>query len=209
MIYNYVIRGCYMIKGILYSCIHLFSEFVIFFLWKSQRKKLKKIGNDSNVLGLPYIQGYKYICIGDNFSAGKDVRLEAWDRYEKQKFSPRIIIGDNVTFTGRDYISCIDTVQIGNGCLFGRDVFIADNSHGDLSIEQMKIRPQKRPLSSKGPVLIGENVWVGRQVTILSGVKIGNNAIIGANSIVNTDIPENALVVGSPAKVVRIIKDNR
>ena len=68
------------------------------------------------------------------------------------------------------------------------------------------IPPAKRSLTSKGPVKIGKNVWVCRQVTILSGVSIGENSIIGANSVVNKDIPPNCVAAGNPAVVVKTIK---
>lgn len=192
-----------MFQGLFYSIYSFNHRYFVDLLWRSQRKKLCKIGKGSYVAELPYIHGYQYIRIGDSFNIGKDIRMEAWDKYEQQVFCPSIIIGNDVTFTGRDYISCIDKVVIGDGCLFGRDVFITDNSHGDLSSEQSKIRPQKRPLSSKGPVIIGKNVWIGRQVTILSGVKVGDNSIIGANSVVNKDVPPNSIVAGCPATIIK------
>lgn len=56
------------------------------------------------------------------------------------------------------------------------------------------------------PITIKNNVWIGGNVCILGGVVIGNNAIIGAGSVVDHDVPDNAVVVGNPAKVIRIIK---
>lgn len=176
-------------------------------VWKSQRKKIKQIGKASSVLEPLYIIGYEYISIGDSFYAGKDVRIEAWDNYKGQVFSPRVHIGNNVTFTDRCYLSCIDSIDIGNGVLLGRDVFITDNSHGDSST-QMIMPPIQRPLTSKGSVRIGDNVWVGRQSTILSGVTIGNNSIIGANTLVNRDVPANCVAVGNPLRIIRKDCDN-
>lgn len=53
-------------------------------------------------------------------------------------------------------------------------------------------------------VIIGNNVWIGAKATILLGITIGDNAIIGANSLVNKDVPEGAIVGGVPAKVIRM-----
>jgi len=58
-------------------------------------------------------------------------------------------------------------------------------------------------LSSKGPIIIKKNVWIGDSVCILSGVIVGENAIIGANSVVTKDIPANSVVAGVPARVIR------
>ena len=187
----------------LYSC--LYRKFVAV-LWNSQQKKFKAIGKSCGVLELPYVMGYNYIEIGDSFSCGKDVRIEAWDCYGKQEFSPRISIGNNVTFTDRCYISCVDRVDIGDGVLLGRDVFITDNSHGASKQDMLNIQPLRRPLTTKGPVIIGKNVWIGRQVTVLSGVTIGENTIIGANSVVNKDIPANCVAAGNPAIVLKQIE---
>ena len=56
------------------------------------------------------------------------------------------------------------------------------------------------------PVVIGSNVWISDKVTITKGVKICDNVVIGANSVVTKDIPSNSLAVGVPAKVIRVIK---
>ena len=56
---------------------------------------------------------------------------------------------------------------------------------------------------SKGPVIIEDNVWIGEGVVILPNVRIGKSAIIGANSVVNADVPANAVIGGIPAKIIR------
>lgn len=190
-------------KGLFFRSYKKIYTFFIRQLWKSQRKLLKHIGIGSSVLNLPNIVGYRYISIGDYFYAGRDVRIEAWDKYLHQVFDPEIIIGNNVTFTDRCYLSCISRIEIGDGVLLGRDVFITDNSHGETSQISIEKKPILRDLTTKGPVKIGNNVWVGRQVTIFSGVSIGENSIIGANSVVNKSIPANCVAVGNPAVVIK------
>jgi acetyltransferase-like isoleucine patch superfamily enzyme len=56
----------------------------------------------------------------------------------------------------------------------------------------------------KGGVDIGENCWIGARATILDGVTVGKNAVIGAHSLVKDDVPENAVVAGTPAKVIKV-----
>lgn len=193
-------------KGLLFRCCKELHNVWIRILWIDQRKTFKSIGKGGSVLELPYVNGAKYIEIGNNFYCGKDVRLEAWEKYGNQHFTPQIIIGDNVIFTDRCYLSCIDRIEIGDGVLLGRDVFIADNSHGDSTCKMIRLSPAERPLTSKGAVVIGKNVWIGRQVTVLSGVTIGENSIIGANSVVNKDIPPNCVAAGNPAKIVKYLE---
>ena len=64
----------------------------------------------------------------------------------------------------------------------------------------------KRPLHSKGPIIIEDNVWVGENVCILENVRIGKCSIIGANAVVTHDIPPYSIAVGVPAKVIKKIK---
>ena len=174
-------------------------------VWNCFKLKFKQIGNNSRCGNFPNIHGYEFIEIGDNFSGGSNLCLECWDSYRNsgKEYKPELIIGDNVTFTSDTQISCLDKIIIGDGCLFGRHVYVSDNTHGKSDYTDLDITPVERELSSKGPVIIGKNVWIGRCSTILSGVTIGDNAIIGANSVVNANVPSNSVVAGVPAKIIK------
>mgnify|MGYP002530840521 CR=1 FL=1 len=176
--------------------------------WKIKKKELKKCGA-KGYMG----EGFKlispqYISIGEQFHAGRDCQLCAFDSYQGKKHenSPEIIIGNQVTITDRCYISCINKIEIGNGCLFGINTFITDNYHGKGLLEELKIPPNQRKLFSKGPVIIGSNVWTGRNVCIMPGVKIGDGAVIGANAVVTHDIPANSVAAGVPARIIKQIE---
>jgi acetyltransferase-like isoleucine patch superfamily enzyme len=106
-------------------------------------------------------------------------------------------------------------VEIGAFCSFGPDVLFlckADHPTETVSTFPMESRffgPNSRKatrsyLRSKGPIRVGNDVWAGARVTILSGVTIGNGAIIAAGSVVTRDVPPYALTAGVPAKVKRI-----
>lgn len=88
-------------------------------------------------------------------------------------------------------------IYIGDGALIGHNTVLATLNHGLLPEERHDLIPR--------PIHIGKNVWIGSNSTVLSGVTIGDNAIIGAGSVVTKDIPENMIAVGSPAKVIRSI----
>lgn len=171
--------------------------------WRSTSKNLAYVGKHCYVDKGLQLRGAKYINIGDRFCAGKGITLQAWDSYESQKFSPQIIIGNDVMLTDYVQISCIDKVVLGDNLLVGQDVYISDNSHGSTDKYALDAPPLKRPLTSKGPVIIGKNVWIGRGAVILSGVTIGDNAIIAANSVVTKDVPANSVVAGVPAKQIK------
>lgn len=82
--------------------------------------------------------------------------------------------------------------------MIGSDVQIIDHGHGMR--RDTSIRLQKAEI---GTVEIGNDVWIGAGAKILVNVKIGNGAVIGANAVVTSDIPEYAIAVGSPARVVK------
>jgi len=150
-----------------------------------------------------YIIGGKYISLGANFTCESRCRIEAWDYHNGVVFSPSILIGSNVSFSYNCHIGAINQIIIKDNVLIGSNVFITDHSHGNVTIEELNIPPTKRKLFSKGPVIIEENVWIGENATILPGVTIGKNSIIGAYTLVAKSIPSNSVAVGNPARVVR------
>lgn len=129
--------------------------------------------------------------------------MSAWSKYRGQHFNPQIIIGNNCSFRMFNHITCINSIKIGNNFLSGCYVTISDNNHGN-GIDDLDLNPLERLLCSKGPIVIGNNVWVGDKVTILGGVTIGDGAIIAANSVVTHDVPAYSVAAGIPAKVIRI-----
>lgn len=144
-----------------------------------------------------------YATIGNDSSIMSNCVIECCPNVGLQ---PELIIGDNVSIGEYCHITCADRVVIGNGVLTGRFVLITDNGHGANLPEEMDIMPLKRKTCSKGPIIIGNNVWIGDKATILPNVKIGDCAIIGANSVVTKDVPAFAVVGGNPAKILKIIK---
>jgi len=98
------------------------------------------------------------------------------------------------------FVAGTSSIIIGRRCEIAPACAFYPFNHG---IEAGKpVREQ--PLISKGDIEIGDDVWLGYGVVVLDGVKIGSGAVIGANSVVTKDIPENAIAVGSPAKVIRM-----
>ena len=149
------------------------------------------------------LKGGEYITIGRNFSTRARFRNEVWDFYRGHKYNPSILIGDNVLFNFNCYIGAINKIEIGNNVLVGSNVLITDHSHGQINSEALENIPVDRPLYSKGPVIIEDNVWIGEGVAILPNVKIGKNSIIGANSVVTHSMPSNSVVAGNPAKIIK------
>ena len=97
------------------------------------------------------------------------------------------------------HIVCLNKILIKDNVLIADKVFISDNAHGFEDIEN-PIKSQ--PLKFVGEVEIGENSWIGENVCIL-GCKIGRNSVIGANSVVTSDIASYCVAVGAPARVIK------
>lgn len=114
-------------------------------------------------------------------------------------FAGRVTIGHNVFFNRGCHVVAHESLVIGNNCLFGERVSIHDENHVPDS--------SPAPIVSRGfrtaPIIIGNNVWVGAKATILPGVTIGDNAVIGAHAVVTRDIPPNSVAVGIPARVIK------
>lgn len=130
------------------------------------------------------------------------IMLTAWAHLG----NPSITIGDNCSFGAFNHITCINKIIIGNGVLTGKWVTITDNSHGETNRATLDIPPAQRAHTSKGPIVIEDNVWICEKATILPGVTIGKGAVIAANAVVTKDVPPYCVVAGAPAIIV---KDNR
>lgn len=148
--------------------------------------------------------GYKNISIGDYTSIESNTILCCLTKYIDQQFpNASITIGNHCNIGEYNHLTACNKITIGDGLLTGRYVIISDNNHGDMSPEDLQIPPANRKINVKGEIIIGNNVWLGDKVTIVSGVHIGNNVIVAANAVVTKDVPDNCLVAGVPAKIVK------
>lgn len=159
------------------------------------------------------LTGAQYITIGEYSGFDDNLHLMAWDKFGKQSFSPNITIGSHCNFGAYNHITCSNRIVIGNGTLTGKWVTITDNNHGAYNLnnpmdisEWRNLSPAFRTVTSKGAIIIGNNVWIGDKATILGGVTIGEGAIVAANSVVTKDVPPYCIVGGNPAKILKRLK---
>ncbi|MBQ9340577.1 MAG: acyltransferase [Paludibacteraceae bacterium] len=151
------------------------------------------------------LSGEEYISVGDDCTFYPDVELTAWSEYKSQHFTPHIFIGNGCTIRSRNHITAINSIIIGDNLLTGTDVLLTDNAHGSFTKEHLTLRPQDRPLTCKGELRIGNNVWIGEKVSVIGAVTIGDGAIIAAGSVVTKDVPAYCMVAGVPARIVKQI----
>ena len=112
-------------------------------------------------------------------------------------FGKNITVGENVFINACCHFQDHGGVTIGDGCQIGHNVVFATLNHF--------LEPEKRKMTYPAPIVLGKNVWVGSNATILQGVTIGDNSVIGAGAVVTGDIPADSVAVGVPAKVVKHI----
>ena len=115
-----------------------------------------------------------------------------------------IFIGEDAEMTGDCTVSSAASVTIGRKALLARNVYVADHRHAfgrdDLAISE-------QGFEQVDPVEICDGAWLGQNVVVGPGVRIGRGAVVGANSVVLSDIPDRAVAVGAPARVVRAIDE--
>jgi acetyltransferase-like isoleucine patch superfamily enzyme len=112
----------------------------------------------------------------------------------------RVRIGAGTFLNLGVMVAALELVEIGDDCMFANGCFITDADH--------RVDDPDRPVTwqgfqSKGPTRVGDNVWCGTNVVITSGVTVGERCVIGANSVVNRDLPPYSIAIGAPARVIK------
>jgi virginiamycin A acetyltransferase len=153
-----------------------------------------------------------YECLIENAYIHGDVEIKSGVIISKGvHISGKVSIGKNTSISGpnTDLYSEINKITIGNFCSIARNVSFQEYFHKSDRITTYMINSLifksdiKEDITSKGDIVVGNDVWIGTHCVILSGVKIGNGAIIGSNSVVNRDVPDYAIVAGSPARIIK------
>jgi acetyltransferase-like isoleucine patch superfamily enzyme len=109
-------------------------------------------------------------------------------------------IGEKTVIGQECTISAYQRVRIGEQCVIADRAMFIDFDHGVVEVE----RPIRVQGIYKRDVEVGSNVWVGYGACILRGVRVGDNAVVGTNSVVTKDVPANAVVAGIPARIIRM-----
>jgi len=154
-------------------------------------RNCSRVGIRPRVYGHPRITNLGRIDIGDRFIMfNQTVRSEMVAHPEGW-----IDIGDRVFLNYGASLSAHRLVRIGAGCQIGSYVCMMDNDYH-------QVEDRSRPGESS-PIVLEKNVWLGVRVIVLKGVRIGENAVVGAGSVVTGDIPPDVFAAGVPARVIR------
>ena len=142
------------------------------------------------------ILGERRIAVG----SGVYVGAGSWLHVEGDGDGVALTLGDGTSIAGNCVLSAASSIRLGSNVLIARGVYISDHTHAYADTS--------RPVLDQGitgvtPVEIGDGAWLGENVVVGPGVKIGRGSVVGANSVVLEDVPDFAVVVGAPARVVR------
>lgn len=181
----------------------LFKKYGLFGILRLSRDLIftRLFNSNFRLLRHPYyIRNVGCLVGGDNLIAGPGLIIDILHHDAILKIGTNVCINHNV------HIGVMGSVDIGDDVLIASKVYISDHSHGSYSGELISSpyeKPNLRKIHIK-PVIIEASCWLGENVVILPGVKIGTGSIIGAGSIVTKDIPSYSIAVGNPAKIIKV-----
>jgi acetyltransferase-like isoleucine patch superfamily enzyme len=162
-------------------------------------RSIASVGKGLRIERIPYVRGKGQIVLGDDvYISGKmDVGFA-----RRTEWVPQLLVGKG-TFIGHGCSFGISReVRIGDQCLLAGNVRMMDSDGHPLDAE---LRRAGEPVAASdiAPIVIENGAWVGSGVIILKGVRIGQNAVVGAGSVVTRDVEANTVAAGNPAKTVR------
>jgi len=144
----------------------------------------------------------RYIHIGAGTVIGPDVSLSAGMVPGQQCVTdPVVAIGDRCLIGRGSGIVGHLSIEIGDDVWTGHHVYITDQNHGYEDLD----RPISVQVMPERPVRIGAGSWLGHGTVVLPGATIGRHVVIGANSVVRGDIPDDCIAAGNPARVIKLL----
>jgi acetyltransferase-like isoleucine patch superfamily enzyme len=173
------------------------------------------LGRNVRFFNVPNIKWGRFLKLGDHvyISAlgkkgvrfGNNVGIGAFSRIvlstSLNNLGSHITIGNNVGIGEFAYLGGAGGLDIGDDCIVGQYLSCHPENHNYLD----PFTPFRFQGVNRKGIKIGKNCWIGSKVTILDGVTIGENCVIAAGSVVNKDVPDNSIVGGVPAKVIKQI----
>ena len=153
--------------------------------------------NRVRIVNSKYIKMGKYVFLDDD--------VELCVNKTIPNICPQLIIGNRVQFGKMNRIGCDNRIVIEDDVLFAPHVHISDRNHG---FEDIHTPISKQKVTSKGPVVIGAETWLGFGCQVMSGVKIGRHCVIAAGAVVVKDVPDYCVVGGNPARILKQYNKN-
>ena len=171
----------------------------IFWVEPILRSICAEMGSGLRAERLPYIRGSGHIRIGNN------VHLSGRSCFyfiSGTPVTPEIVVGDHAFIGSGCTFSAGASISIGAHCLISSGVRIHDNDGHPVDPERRR-RSDRISANEVALVVIEDNVWIGANATILKGVHIGANSVIGTGAVVTDSVPRDQVVAGNPARMVK------
>lgn len=163
------------------------------------RMKGMKFGKNSFIgPGYDWSPILRGVILGENVIIGRNAWLDI-STYTK---NGKIIIRDGTQIGRNVMISAAKNIIIGKKCLISYNVSFLDHNH---NLENPEISPLDSGISEPKEIIIGDNCFIGAHSFILKGVHLGKHCVVGANSVVIDYFPDNSVIAGNPAKLIRTI----
>lgn len=161
-------------------------------------RKFRKIGNNC-FIQKPIALSPRVIELGDSVIIRHHARIQGVSSYLGKKFNPRIILRNRVSIQQGIHLTCANYIEIGENTAIAAYVTITDIHH---PYEDISMPIEKQAIVVK-EVIIGSDCKIYNNAVILPGVHVGNHVTIGANCVVNKNIPDFSVVVGNPSRIVK------
>jgi acetyltransferase-like isoleucine patch superfamily enzyme len=162
--------------------------------------RLARFGPDSLIEPPAQIHSHHRVEIGRHVLIHRNAFLSVIEEHNGRRHDPHLRIGDGTNFGHDLWISCVGSIEIGDEVLAGHNILITDTFHEFFDPDVSIVR---QPMAEPEPVRIGSGAHLGPNVAVLAGVTIGERAFIAAGAVVTSDVPDNAVAVGNPARVIR------
>lgn len=164
--------------------------------WYSYKSVVQTLGRGAYIVSPFRIDGGNDIAIGENTFFQRGVWLYCCGIDDRPA---SLSVGEGCVFGYNNHIAAVRDVVIGNHVLTANNVYISDNAHGYDDISTPIIN---QAVQFKRAVEIGDGCWIGENACII-GARVGKNSVIGANAVVTSDIPDYAVAVGIPARIIK------
>ena len=161
-------------------------------------RRLRRVGT-ATIVQKPLFWTPEFIELGDRVLIWSGCRIEGIDRYGDSLYQPSICLGHDVSLQQSCHIVIATTLEIGANTTISSNVFITDSDHGH---EEVGVNVLRQPLKIE-QTTIGHGCFLGVGARILAGTRLGNNCVVGANSVVRGSFPNGCVIAGVPARIVR------